>query len=55
MALTLPIHDLRMDEPVASEVFQYEDKTLYNWVLTETEHSHIASMLNMESTRSKVP
>ncbi|OAA75693.1 RNA binding protein [Akanthomyces lecanii RCEF 1005] len=54
MALTLPIHNLPMEEPVPSEVFQYEDKTLYNWVLTETEHAHIASMLNMEKSELKL-
>ncbi|KAM3452558.1 hypothetical protein MY3296_004447 [Beauveria thailandica] len=54
MAVSLPIHDLPMDKPAPSEVFQYEDKTLYNWKLTQTEHAHIASMLNMEASELKL-
>ncbi len=49
MALTLPIHDLRMDEPAPSEVFEHDNQTFYCWMLSETERAHIASMLNMES------
>lgn len=52
MALTLPIHDLRMDEPAPSEVFEYDNQTFYCWLLSETERAHVASMLNMEGKQS---
>ncbi|KAF1739068.1 hypothetical protein CRV24_001000 [Beauveria bassiana] len=53
MAFALPIHNLPMDKPAASEVFEYENETFYNWLLTETERAHIASMLNVETSELK--
>ncbi|KAF1732645.1 hypothetical protein CRV24_006535 [Beauveria bassiana] len=54
MALALPIHDLRMDEPAASEVFEHDNQTFYRWLLSDTERAHIAGMLNIEPTDLKV-
>ncbi|KAM3527852.1 hypothetical protein NHJ13051_002753 [Beauveria bassiana] len=54
MALALPLHDLRMDEPAASEVFEYDNQTFYRWLLSDTERAHIAGMLNIEPTDLKV-
>ncbi|KAJ3493585.1 hypothetical protein NLG97_g4639 [Lecanicillium saksenae] len=31
-----------MDKPAPSEVFEYDNTTFYNWLLTETERAHIA-------------
>ncbi|OAA49042.1 RNA binding protein [Beauveria brongniartii RCEF 3172] len=54
MALALPMHDLPVDEPAPSQVFEFEGKTLYNWVLSKAEHAHIASMLEMEASELKL-
>ncbi|ATY61386.1 RNA binding [Cordyceps militaris] len=54
MALALPMHNLPMDEPAASEVFEYNNQTFYCWKLSETERAHIASMLNMDATDLKL-
>lgn len=44
----LPIHDLVMSEPAPSEVHQFKGKTFYCWLLSDTERSHIADMLQMD-------
>ncbi|ATY62262.1 RNA binding [Cordyceps militaris] len=53
MAVALPMHNLPMDEPAPSEVFECNNETFYTWLLTETERAHIASMLNMETSELK--
>lgn len=44
----LPVHDLEMSEPAPSEVHQFKGKTFYCWLLSDTERSHIADMLQMD-------
>ncbi|KAJ4150478.1 hypothetical protein LMH87_011227 [Akanthomyces muscarius] len=44
----LPFHDLEMSEPAPSEVHQFKGKTFYCWLLSDTERSHIADMLQMD-------
>lgn len=44
----LPAHKLEMDEPAPSQQFEYEGRTFYRWMLTGTERSHIASMLDID-------
>ncbi|KAK3187583.1 hypothetical protein K4F52_003641 [Lecanicillium sp. MT-2017a] len=50
----LPAHQLEMDEPAPSEVFQYNGETMYRWIMSNTEKAHIADMLSMDG-RSSFP
>lgn len=48
----LPAHQLEMDEPAPSEVFQYNGETMYRWIMSNTEKAHIADMLSMDGTQN---
>ncbi|KAL4898861.1 hypothetical protein BDW74DRAFT_184285 [Aspergillus multicolor] len=49
MALNLPVHPRQMDTPRPSEVITCNNgEKDYRWLLTKTERSHIADMLEVQ-------